>query len=165
MPCELPDDTWVEVHIRVFERLGKKYSLRFEGKPTIIWSNKKDYNATRSAKYTIKEKEMQAVLLPAFHFEQSKSSLKSKKTRSGTSSVGGSSSEEAAMYYWAATEKVPRREKFIHYVLRRMKIGIDQKRNKAVTLVLSKKSTQAYEIPSDNNENTKGGNEDNLRVE
>ena len=46
-----------------------------------------------------------------------------------------------------------------------MKIGIDQKRNKAVTLVLSKKSTQAYEIPSDNNENTKGGNEDNLRVE
>ena len=165
MPCELPDDTWVEVHIRVFERLGKKYSLRFEGKPTIIWSNKKDYNATRSAKYTIKDKEMQAVLLPAFHFEQSKSSLKSKKTRSGTSSVGGSSSEEAAMYYWAATEKVPRREKFIRYVLRRMKIGIDQKRNKAVTLVLSKKNTQAYEIPSDNNENTKGGNEDNLRVE
>ena len=156
MPCDLPEDTWVEVHVRVFERLGKKYSLRFEARPTIIWSNKRDYNASRSAKYTIKEKEMQAVLLPAFHFEESKSNLKSKTTKSGTSSIGGKASEEAAMYYWAATEKVPRREKFIQYVLRRMKIGINAAKNNAVTLVLMKKSTQAYEIPSDENKNSQG---------
>eukprot|EP00944_MAST-04C_sp_MAST-4C-sp1_P009299 g9299.t1 len=156
MPCDLPEDTWVEVHVRVFERLGKKYSLRFEARPTIIWSNKRDYNASRSAKYTIKEKEMQAVLLPAFHFEESKSNLKSKTTKSGTSSIGGKTSEEAAMYIWAATEKVPRREKFIHYVLRRMKIGINAAKNNAVTLVLMKKGTQAYEIPSDENKNSQG---------
>ena len=65
-------------YIRVFERLGKKYGCVLK-ETTNYLDNKKDYNATRSAKYTIKDKEMQAVLLPAFHFEQSKSSLKSKK--------------------------------------------------------------------------------------
>lgn len=146
MPCDLPDDTWVEVHIRVFERFGP-YRLRFEGRPKIIWSNKKDYNALHSAKYTIHEEEMSKVLLPAFHLDQKKARTK-KMTKSGTSSVGGVQSDEAAMQQWAATGKAPRRGQFVQFALKRMRIGISKK-NKAVKFVLKKEGTQAYEVPQD----------------
>jgi hypothetical protein len=145
MPCDLPDDTWVEVSVRVFERFGP-YRLRFEGRPKIIWSNKKDYNNLHSAKYTIHEEEMSKVLLPAFHKDNQ--AQKKKMTKSLTSTAGGKKSDEMAMQMWAKTGKAPRRMQFIHFALKRMRVGI-RKKNKAVKFVLQKKSSESYEVPAE----------------
>ena len=113
MPCDLPEDTWVEVHVRVFERLGRKYGHRFEARPVIIWVIKGIITHQDPLNIPLRKRNASSTLA-SFSFQESKSSLKSKLQKWNFLNWW-KEQRGSRMYYWAATEKVPRREKFIQY--------------------------------------------------
>mgnify|MGYP006160971911 CR=1 FL=1 len=157
MPCDLSKEPWCEVTIKVLERHAP-YRLRFEGKPRLMWTTEIEnshgdlIDLTRRAKYTVSAEQLQTVLLPAFDSEaMSPVADKKQRTKSGTSTYGGKRSAEAAMMKWAQTGFSPLRERVIQWILRRMRVGVNEK---CLVFKLSEEMTEAYQIDM-NNKKTK----------
>mgnify|MGYP001411528715 CR=1 FL=1 len=99
---------------------------------------------TRRAKYTVSAEQLQTVLLPAFDTEvMSPIANRKQRTRSGTSTFGGKRSAESAMMKWAQTGFSPLRERVIQWVLRRMRVGVNEK---CLVFKMSEEMTESYQI-------------------
>lgn len=150
MPCDVKKEPWCEVRVKVMERQNP-YRLRFEGKVKLMWTtelgSEEDgtvIDLSRSAKYTVTERQLQQVLLPAFDTEvMSPIAARKQTTASGTSTFGGKRSAESAVFKWAQSGFAPLRERVIQWILRRMRVGVG---SKSLVLILSEEMTESYAV-------------------